>query len=128
MQRGLSNSALIAIVDDDTSMREAMAGLLQACGFAAESFASAEALLNSNRLREARCLIVDVQMPKTDGFKLQRKLAALGWQIPTIFVTAFPDDTARGRAAEVGAVCFLGKPFDDEELLRCVRSALNGAA
>jgi FixJ family two-component response regulator len=125
MQEACTNSALIAIVDDDTSMREAMAGLLHACGFAAEAFASAEALLNSDRLRETRCLIVDVQMPKAGGFKLQRTLAALGWQIPTIFVTAFPDDAARARAAEVGAVCFLGKPFDDEDLLRCVRLALN---
>jgi FixJ family two-component response regulator len=128
MQKGCAKSALISIVDDDTSMREAMAGLLRACGFAAETFASAETFLNSERLRETRCLIVDVQMPKMDGFKLHRRLAALGWRIPVIFVTAFPDDAARARAAEAGAVCFLGKPFVDEDLLRCVRLALNGAA
>jgi FixJ family two-component response regulator len=128
MQSDCANSALISIVDDNASMREAMAGLLQACGFAAQTFPSAKALLNSDRLRETRCLIVDIQMPRMSGFRLQRRLAALGWKIPIIFVTAFPDDTALARAAQIGAVCCLGKPFDDEDLLGCIRLAMNGAA
>jgi FixJ family two-component response regulator len=127
MQSGCADSALISIVDDNASMREAIAGLLQACGFAAQTFHSAKALLNSDRLRDTRCLVVDVQMPKMCGFQLQRRLAALGWQIPIVFTTAFPDEAARARAAQAGAVCVLGKPFDDEDLLCCIRLALRGA-
>jgi FixJ family two-component response regulator len=119
--------ALISIVDDDASLREALKGLLQACGFAAEAFPSAEAFLTSARLRETRCLIADVQMPRVTGFQLQAALSELGLKIPVIFITAYPNDRIHARAAQLGGLC-LSKPFNDEDLLDRIRSALDRQA
>ena len=115
---------LIACVDDDVSAREALEGFLKAFGFTPDVFSSAEEFLQSDRLNEAACLITDLQLRGMSGLQLQTRLAALGYAIPTIVITAFPDDRIRERALSAGAVCFLDKPFNGEDLLGGIRSAL----
>jgi FixJ family two-component response regulator len=116
---------LIACVDDDVSAREALEGFLKACGFPANVFPSAEEFLQSDWLDETSCLITDRHLPGMSGLQLQNRLAASGSCIPVIVITAFPDDRVRERALSGGAVCFLNKPFNMEDLLTCIRSALD---
>ena len=119
----MSQTPLIAIVDDDDSVCEAMQGLVEAFGFAAEAFSSAEEFLHSERLNDTACLITDVQLPGMSGFQLQSHLSASGSRIPIIMTTAFPADDRRALAD--GAICFLRKPVIKEDLLTCIRSALD---
>jgi FixJ family two-component response regulator len=116
---------LIACVDDDVSAREALEGLLKAFGFNPELFASAEEFLQSGRLESTSCLITDVHLRGMSGLRLQSRLAASGSRIPVIVITAFPKERVRERALSAGAVCFLDKPFNTEDLLTCIRSALD---
>jgi FixJ family two-component response regulator len=115
---------LVAIVDDDDSMRGALHGLLKAVGLPAMAFASAEEFLNSGRQYETSCLIADIRMPGMSGLELQAQLNADRCRIPTIFITAHGDAKMRLQALREGAVEFLSKPFDDEALLESVRAAL----
>jgi FixJ family two-component response regulator len=115
---------LIAIVDDDDSIRSALQGLLKAVGLPAQAFASGEEFLNSGQHRQTACLIADIRMPGMSGLELQAKLNAEHCRIPTIFITAHGDATLRMQALRAGAVEFLAKPFDDEALLESVREAL----
>lgn len=115
---------LIAIVDDDDSLRKSLDNLLRSVGFRAQGFASAEAFLSSTQVHDTACLILDVRMPGMSGLELQRQLVATNWRIPIIFVTAHVDDDARARALEAGAVDFLYKPFREEELLNAIATAL----
>jgi FixJ family two-component response regulator len=94
-------------------------------GFRACAFPSAEAFLQSTLLAETSCLISDVQMPGISGVQLQNRLADLGLSIPTIFITAYPDDSVRTRVLGSGAVCFLLKPFDSQSLIECLDDALD---
>src|SRR5580692_2574790 len=122
---------LIAVIDDDESVRRTTTLLIESFGFRAAMFQSAEKFLSSGKLEDTSGLIVDVQMPGMNGLQLQSQLAAAGCRIPIIFITAFDDNEARRRAMQAGAVTFLGKPFGDEQLLECIRSALrdtNGEA
>jgi FixJ family two-component response regulator len=116
---------LIACVDDDVTVRQALEGLLKAFGFAPKVFSSAEEFLQSDRLNETSCLITDLHLRGISGLELQSRLAALDSRIPLIVITAFPDDRVRERALNGGAICFLDKPFSTEHLLTCIRSALN---
>jgi FixJ family two-component response regulator len=116
---------MISIVDDDASMREATASLMRAAGFSPEAFSCADEFLQSEALPHTNCLIADVQMPGMSGVELQGRLVQSGKPIPTVFVTAFPDEKVRERALEAGAVCFLTKPFNEDELLKCVQTALD---
>ena len=116
---------LISVVDDDESMREAIKGLMKSLGYTSQAFASAEEFLNSRQLLRTSCLIADVQMPGMTGLELHRHLVASGKSVPTILITAFPDDSARDRALGDGVVCYLSKPFDENELLACIRSSVN---
>ena len=116
----------ISVVDDDESMREAMKGLMKSLGYTAQAFASAEEFLNSRQVPRTSCLIADVQMPGMTGVELHRRLVASGRTIPTILITAYPHDSARARALRDGVVCYLSKPFDENDLLTCVSSSLNG--
>jgi FixJ family two-component response regulator len=93
-------------------------------GFRACTFLSAVAFLQSPLIAETSCLISDVQMPDVSGVELQDRLAELGLSIPTIFVTAYPDNAVRTRVLSSGAVCFLDKPFDAQLLLQCIDNAL----
>jgi len=115
---------LVAIVDDDDSMRDALQGLLKAVGLPAQAFASAEEFLKSGQHRHTACLIADIRMPGMSGLELQAQLNAQHCRIPTIFITAHGDAKLRLQALRAGAVEFLAKPFDDEALLESVRGAL----
>jgi FixJ family two-component response regulator len=115
---------LVAIVDDDDSVRNALEGLLKAVGLSARTFASAEEFLESGHQHQTRCLIADIRMPGISGLELQAKLNAEHCRIPTIFITAHGDAQMRMQALRAGAVEFLAKPFDDEALLESVRAAL----
>ncbi len=115
---------LVAIVDDDDSMRSALQGLLKAVGLPAEAFASAEEFLKSGQQHQTACLIADIRMPGMSGLELQAKLNAERCRIPIIFITAHGDEKMRMQALRAGAVEFLAKPFNDEALLESVRGAL----
>ena len=118
---------LVSVVDDDRFCRESMCRLLRSLGHKADSFSSATEFLASPRLAETACLIADVQMPAMTGLELHRRLVDTGHTIPTILVTAFPNDVDRARALNDGVVCYLRKPVDDQHLAQCVRDALRPA-
>ena len=115
---------MIAIVDDDHSVREALTSLVRSLGYVAMAFECAEDLLKSNRHRSASCVIADVQMPGMTGLELHNRLIASGEPIPIILITAFPDEKARERALQAGVICYLSKPFSEDDLLACIRSIL----
>jgi FixJ family two-component response regulator len=117
-------ATLVAVVDDDHSMRAALQGLLKAAGVPSQAFASAEEFLKSGQQHQTACLITDIRMPGISGLELQARLNAEHCRIPTIFITAHDDAQTRMRALRAGAVEFLAKPFDDEALLETVRAAL----
>jgi FixJ family two-component response regulator len=123
--RTLPNNFVIAVVDDDESVREALAGLMKSLGYRAMVFPSAEDFLNSEGRRSAACLIVDVQMPGMTGPELHDRLTTSGHPIPTILITAYPDERVRARALQAGVMCYLTKPFGESDLLACLRSALD---
>ena len=119
-----ATKSLISVIDDDESIRRTTTLLIESFGFRAAAFASAEKFLKSGQLHDTSCLILDVRMPDINGLELQSKLAAEGYGIPVIFITAYDDKDSRGRAMRAGAIAFLDKPFSDEQLLQTVRSAL----
>ena len=119
---------MIAIVEDDASVRNAMQNLVRSLGFIACTFASAEDFLQSPRLNDTACVIADVQMPGMSGVELQSLLVSRGRRTPIIFITAFHDDAIRARAMKAGAICFLNKPVDGETLVECLDKALNSRA
>jgi FixJ family two-component response regulator len=115
---------LVSIVDDDDSMRAALQDLLESVGLSARGFASAEEFLSSGKQHETACLITDIRMPGMSGLELQAKLNAERCKIPIIFITAHGDEKMRMQARREGAVEFLSKPLDNENLLDSVRAAL----
>ena len=115
---------LISVVDDDASVRSATVDLLASVGFVCEAFASAEAYLQSDAANRTLCLILDVRMPGLNGLELQRLLTDQDRVVPIIFITSFPDERTRRQAIEGGAICYLPKPYGVEELLDCIRLAL----
>jgi FixJ family two-component response regulator len=125
--RDMSSKIQISIIDDDEQFRAALADLMQAMGFTIEAFPSAEDFLASPNVRHTSCLIVDVHMPRMTGTELHSHLVGSGYDIPTILITAYPDDSARVRALGQSIVGYLTKPIDEEVLLRCVESALQRA-
>ena len=118
---------LVSVVDDDRFFRESMCRLMRSLGYTADIFPSAADFLASPRLAETACLITDVHMPAMTGYELHRRLIDTGQAIPTILVTAFPNEIDRARALKDGVVCYLRKPVDEEHLTRCVREALRSA-
>jgi FixJ family two-component response regulator len=120
----VKRASLVAVVDDDDLLRDALRRLLKASGLGAISFESAEDLLNSGRLSEIACLIADVRMPGISGLELQARLKTERCGIPIIFITAHGDAKMRIQAMRDGAVEFLTKPFDNAVLIEMVRSAL----
>ena len=120
----MSHVPVVSIVDDDASIRLATDRLVRSLGYAAHPFASAEEFLESPRLADTRCLILDVQMPGMSGVELQERLLTEGRQIPIIFVTAFPEERSRQRALRAGALCFLSKPLDAPTLIQYLNQAI----
>jgi FixJ family two-component response regulator len=123
----MRSAPLISIVDDDESIREATRGLVRSLGYQAATFASAEEFLQSDNVDNTSCLITDVQMPGLSGIELQRRLIARGTYMPTIFITAFPEETTRSCALTAGAVGYLDKPVSEESLLKCLDTALGSS-
>ena len=123
-EKNTSEYLLVAVVDDDESVRESLPDLLREFGFATHSFSSAEEFLTSDSLVQTRCLVLDVAMPGMTGFDLQRELNLRGHSIPIIFISAQKDEAVRRRAFQQGAVEFLVKPFSDTALLQALNTAL----
>ena len=117
----------IVVVDDDAEMLLAIERLLNASGFMATSFPSAEALLDSNTFTNAACLVLDVHLPGLSGFDLYRRLKQAGHVIPVVFITAYDDQESRDLANELGAFAFLNKPFQGKLLLTAINGALEAA-
>src|SRR5258707_4182349 len=118
-----NSQALVAIVDDDQSFREALESLLRVIGFRTAIFASARNFLDSPQLPSVSCAILDVSMPGMDGLELQRHLVATH-PIPIIFITDLRDARTREQAVRTGAISFLTKPFNEETLIDVLNSAL----
>ena len=123
----MPKTAVIAIVDDDHSVREALTSLVRSLGYGAMAFECAEDLLKSRRRRNVSCVIADVQMPGMTGPELHHRLTASGAPIPTILITAYPDERTRDRALQAGVLGYLAKPFNEEDLIACIRSIVGTA-
>jgi FixJ family two-component response regulator len=113
----MSKRPLIAVVDDDESVRESLPDLLRVFGFSVQAYSSAAEFLGSNSVDKTKCLILDVAMPGMSGPDLQRELALQGEEIPIIFITAQGDASVRLKLIEHGAVECLLKPFSESALL-----------
>jgi FixJ family two-component response regulator len=124
VEAAMAKRTLISVIEDDQPFRESMRKLMTALGYTVEAFPSAADFLASPLLTATACLVTDVQMPGMTGIELHRHLIDAGHPIPTILVTAYPDEVARRRAMKDGVVCYLCKPVDDDHLEHCLRSAL----
>src|SRR6266568_5082738 len=120
----MPKTSLVSIVEDDQFFRESIRRLLRSQGYSVEAFPSAADFLASPSLKETAVLIADVNMPAMTGIELYRHFVDAGHSIPTILVTAYPNDIDRTRALDDGVVCYLRKPVNDEHLIRCLRAAL----
>ena len=121
------SSASIAIVDDDEAVREAMKTLMRSLGYNASTFGSADEFLKSEQVSNTSCLVTDLQMPGLSGIDLQDWLIARGHRIPIIFITGHPNDSVRARAMKAGAIGFLVKPVDVDQLIGCIKKVLQAA-
>ena len=121
----MPKAPLIAVVEDDWFFRDSMRSLMKSLGYTVETFSSAAEFLASPHLIEAACLITDVHMPTMSGIELHRHLVDTGREIPTILVTAYPNDVDRARALNDGVVCYLRKPLDAGDLIRCLHVAFH---
>jgi FixJ family two-component response regulator len=121
----MPEAPLIAIIDDDQSIRMATEDLFKAEGYSASAFENAETFLESPMRATVACLVADMRMRGMSGLDLSRKLAAAGQAIPTVIITAYPASLTQQRALEAGVACYLTKPFTPDELLDCVREALS---
>jgi FixJ family two-component response regulator len=121
----MPSASLVSVVEDDQYFRESLRRLMRSLGYSVEAFPSAADFLASPRLVETACLIADVHMPAMTGLELHRRLIDAGYAIPTILVTAYPDEDVRARALKDGVVCYLRKPVDEKHLMRCLRAALH---
>jgi FixJ family two-component response regulator len=121
----MPKASLVSVVEDDRFFRDSMRRLMKSLGYGVAAFSTPADFLASPRLAETACLIADVHMPGMTGLELHRRLIEARHAIPTILVTAYPDEDVKARALKDGVVCYLRKPVDQEQLLRCVRAALH---
>jgi FixJ family two-component response regulator len=119
--------SVVAIVDDDEAVGNAIEVLMRSVGLIAKAFSSGEEFLRSPELSHTGCLVVDFDMPKMSGLDLHYNLSQLGKEIPTVMITAYPSDDIRARALQAGFICYLPKPFDESDLLNCIQAALDRA-
>lgn len=124
MEDELTTSRLVAVVDDDRIMREALASLVEVLGYEARAFESAEGFLAAHEAGSFGCLITDVRMPGMDGLKLQQGLRKLDPGLPVVFVTSYDDEATRRRATRAGARAVLSKPANADLLDRYLASAI----
>jgi FixJ family two-component response regulator len=122
------NKRIVAVVDDDFRVRQSLVSMLEAAGYTAVVFASAEDFLQSESLAESTCLIADLRLPQMDGLELQRRLKVERPEMHVILITAYQDESCKRSGLEQGAICFLHKPFNPEELLAAIDRALNGSS
>jgi FixJ family two-component response regulator len=122
---GTTSVPTIIIIDDDEEVRVATENLVRSYGLEAHGFSSAQEFLDSPELELAACLVTDVQMPGMTGLELQAALNRRGRNVPTIFITAYPEDRLRRQAEEGGALCFLSKPFDATVLMEYIHQAIS---
>ena len=120
-------TTMIAIVDDDESVREATKSLVRSLGYEAAAFCSAEEFLESAQLKTTACLITDVRMPGMSGVELQDRLIADGRVLPTVFISAFSDERVQQKVLDSGAVGYLHKPFEEDRLIAFIDTALKGS-
>ena len=123
-----SATRLVAVVDDDASLRRSVRNLLVSVGLPVVTFPTAEAFLQSSQLYSTACLLLDLRMPTMSGLELLQILAEAGVRIPVVVLTGHGDDDARQRCLRAGAVAFLGKPFQGDVLINAIRSALRPVA
>jgi len=121
----MPTAPLVSVVEDDQFFRESMRRLMRSLGYGVATFPSAAEFLASPHLAETSCLIADVHLPAMTGLDLYEHLIQAGYAMPTILVTAYPDDADHARAMNCGVVCYLRKPFDEQILRRCLRAALH---
>jgi FixJ family two-component response regulator len=115
---------VVAIVDDDASVREGLDGLVRSAGWTAETFASASEFLARERMDAPGCLVLDLQLPGLSGLDLQKRMAEVNLKIPIIFLTGHGDIPASVQAMKAGAIEFLTKPVDEQDLLRAIEDAI----
>lgn len=118
----MSTQSIVSVVDDDQAFRDSMRRLLKSLGYAVSVFQSASEFLASPKLAATACLVADVHMPVTTGVALYKHLIETGRTIPTILVTAYPEDDVEKRMLALGVVCYLHKPLEEAHLIRCVQS------
>jgi FixJ family two-component response regulator len=121
----MQKASLVSVVEDDQFFRESMRRLMRSLGYRVAAFSSAGDFLASPHLTETACLIADVHMPVMTGVELHRHLIEARHKIPTILLTAYPDDDVRDRALKDGVICYLRKPVDVNHFIRCLRVALH---
>jgi len=115
---------MIFVIDDDQSMQRAFLLLLQSAGFDAKAYSSAEEFLTHSVISDGDCIVLDLRMPRMNGFELMKKLISKGIHVPTICVTAFDDAGSRERARELGATAYFTKPVDDQALIDAINWAI----
>jgi FixJ family two-component response regulator len=120
--------SMISVIDDDRSVRAATENLLSSHGYVVHTFASAEEFLQSSSLHGCSCVVADVHMPGMRGLDLLRRMRSQGHNTPFVFITAFPEDSARDQALRSGAFGFLAKPFSGPDLIKCVETAIRRGA
>src|SRR5580704_9360682 len=124
MQNPRESRPVIAIVDDDPSVREGLHSLVRSAGWRAETFCSAQEFLARTRAEAPSCLILDLQLPDLSGLDLQKRLTAIDLEIPIVFLTGHGDIPASVQAMKAGAIEFLTKPVDEENLVRAIQEAI----
>ena len=117
--------AIVLVVDDDVSVREALGSLIRSAGLRVETFASAQEFLARARADAASCLVLDVRLPGLSGLDLQKRMAELNLETPIVFITGHGDVPTSVKAMKAGALEFLIKPFADRDLLDAIRQAIN---
>jgi len=122
-ETALTQESLVSVVDDDQAFRDSMRRLLRSHGYSAAVFPSAAAFLASPQRSATACLIADIHMPAMTGIELYTHLMDAGHPIPTILITAYPDDSDRARVLKLGIECYLRKPLVENDLIGCLRSA-----
>jgi FixJ family two-component response regulator len=122
----MSEAPVVSIVDDDVSVRRSTQRLLRCSGLRAETFASAGEFLESGRMAETACLLLDISMPGMNGLELQCRLAEIDRLIPIIFLSARASEEEESRGLQAGAASFLRKPVSKEVLLHAIRAAIEG--